>query len=195
MDWYVLVVETGKEDLVRTMILKYLKKQPIHAIVPKRKLQERRLGQSYEVCRTMFPGYVFVKTEMNVKTYYDFKRLPKCYRLLNRFNNNDNHNNVGEEDKGENIKYCPENFLFSKIDVEEISLILQLIGNDELIEYSTLHVENAKVIVHDGPLKGMEGIIKKIDKRKKRARIVMDIMGSKRYLDVGINILETSESH
>ncbi|MFF0826326.1 antiterminator LoaP [Brevibacillus sp. NPDC003359] len=178
MSWYALFVETGKEDMVRNMILKFINESAIRAIVPKRKLQERKQGRTNEIYKTMFPGYVFVNTKMNEEIYYDLKRLPKYNRLL-----------IRDKPRDQSNKNFHEVFRFSEIDEEEMTLILQLIGNEELIDYSTLYVENAKVIVCAGPLKGKEGLIKKIDKRKKRARIVLNILGNEVLLDVGIEVL------
>ncbi|AKF95944.1 antiterminator LoaP [Brevibacillus laterosporus] len=193
MGWYVLFVQAGQEDLVRTMIYKFFVRGSIHAIVPKRKIIERRQGKNYEICKTMFPGYVFVNTKMNVKTYYKLKKIPRYYRLLNKYQN------TNERDK----KLCgldmgnvqEDDFeLFSKIEDEEMDQVLQLIGKDEVIDFSFFYVEDGRVTVHDGPLKGNEGIIKKIDKRKKRARIVLQIMGNEKMIDIGIEMLTPSDN-
>lgn len=195
MDWYVLSVETGKENLVQRFIHKRFDESVISAVVPKRRLQERKQGKTLEVCRTMFPGYVFVNTEMSVKTYYDLKGLPRYYRLLKRYHNHYTRNQGricnGTRDNGDPA----EIFLFSKVDDNEMEQILQLIGNDDVIDFSTLYVENAKVTVCDGPLKGREGLIKKIDKRKKRARIVLRFMGLDKPLDIGIEMLATPDTN
>ncbi|MGW8958132.1 transcription termination/antitermination NusG family protein [Paenibacillus sp. NPDC055715] len=67
------------------MINKFFDGTIIQAIVPKRRIIERRQGEDYEVCKTMFPGYVFVKTHMNIKTYYELKKIPGYHRLLNKY--------------------------------------------------------------------------------------------------------------
>jgi transcriptional antiterminator NusG len=182
MNWYALFVETGKEDLVQTMIRKYFDESAIHAIVPKRKLQERKQGQIIEVCKTMFPGYVLINTRMNSNIYYTLKRIPRYYRLLNKYSHND-----------QNEEFY-ENNLFSKIDDSEMDSILQLIDHDGTIDYSTLYLEDGKVFVRKGPLMGLEGVIKKIDKRKKRARIVLNFMGNEICLDLGIEMLVPLEN-
>ncbi len=158
------------------MIYKFFDRSTIEAIVPKRLLQERKQGQFYDVCRTMFPGYVFVHTVMNKETYYELKKIPRFYRFLN--------------------KYCfldegmDNDHIFYKIDDEEMGFITDLISSDDQIDYSNVYVRNANVIVRDGPLKGREGIIKKIDKRHRRARISLNLMGKEVSFDVGINFLE-----
>lgn len=195
MDWYVLSVENGKENLVQTFIHKRFDDSVISAVVPKRRLQECKQGKTLEVCKTMFPGYVFVKTQMNVKTYYELKDIPGYHRLLNRNHNRYTQNqgclHNGDGDKGDSS----EPFLFSKVDDYEMAQILELIGQDDVIDFSTLYVENAKVTVCEGPLKGREGLIRKIDKRKKRARIVLQFMGQDKPLDIGIEMLARPDNN
>lgn len=192
MSWYVLHVETGQENKVRAMISKFYNPSSMYAIVPKRKLLEKRQGRVYEVCRTMFPGYVFVNTEMNAKTYNDLRRLPKCYRLLNSFN--PNYHKIESKGIKVNSEDVIESYSFSKIDDKEMIPILQLIGNDEIIGYSSLYLRNARAVVCDGPLTGEEERIKKIDARKKRARIILRLNGVEKCIDVGINIVSVPEN-
>lgn len=182
MAWYALYVETKKEDLVRSMIRKYFN---INAIVPKRRLKERKNGHTYEVYRTLFPGYVLVNTRMNVQLYNELKQLPKCYRLLNSHMHRSNTYKKNMNNKEE----AQETFIYSEISDKEMSIVLQLIDKNEIIDFSTLYVINSKVTVCDGPLKGKEGIIKKIDFRKKRARIRFEFDGNERCIDLGIEIL------
>lgn len=191
MNWYALYVQAGQEDLVQKMIHKFFDKTVVHAFVPKRKLMQRKQGKTYEVCHTMFPGYVLVQTLMTVQTYYDLKRVPRFYRLLNKFDNSKAKATTNRPITS--LEDALEVYSFSKIDEEEIALILELAGTDDIIDYSTLYVENKKVIVCDGPLKGKEAIIRKIDKHKKRARISLEFMGSEKWLDVGIEMLDIVE--
>lgn len=197
MNWYALYVESGREEMVQALIRKYLDESAIRALVPKRKIRERRQGQYFDVFKTLFPGYVLVQTHMDANMYYNLKKLPKYYRLLNKYKYSSNRDkdskkfdNAKEdsENDGEKKFLEPTN-LFFEINEDEIALILQLIGDEEVIEYSTVYVINTEVIVQSGPLKGMEGNIKKIDKRKNRAKIVLDFMGNKKIMDVGIEIL------
>ncbi|PEM20849.1 antiterminator LoaP [Bacillus wiedmannii] len=179
MSWYALFVGTGKEELVKTMIEKYLENRKMTAIVPKRKLYERKRGITYVVYRTLFPGYVLLRTSMDPEIYYELKSIPLYCKLLN------NDCTYNAEQGGP--------YLFTNIEVEEISSVLQLIGTDETIDFSTIYIENNKVKVLEGPLKGKEDIIKKVDKRKKRAKIILRILGNEIRLDVGIEILTTTE--
>ncbi|EPY03902.1 transcription antitermination protein, partial [Paenibacillus alvei TS-15] len=137
---------------------------------------------------------LLINTKMTPSMYYELKKLPKYYRLLRNsaflldkiYRRSqtliDSHKVEG------NQIYNYDDF-FSKIEEEEIRQILQLINNENIIEYSNVIVENSKVSVQSGPLYGLEGIIKKIDKRKRRAQIAISLCGGERLIDVGIEIL------
>lgn len=45
--------------------------------------------------------------------------------------------------------------------------------------------ENERIVVDEGPLKGLEGSIIKVDRRKQRAKIQLDFHGSTYTLDLG----------
>lgn len=63
-----------------------------------------------------------------------------------------------------------------------------------MVNYSKAFLDqNSKVRIISGPLKGKECIIKRIDKRKKRATIALHFMGKQTLLDIGIEILDAVE--
>lgn len=165
MVWYALFVETGREILIQKWIEYFFDKSVCYAIVPKRRLTEKKQGKKHPVTRIMFPGYVFIYTDMCVEVYYKLTEVPKIIKVLN------------------NGSY------WSNIDDEEIEPIIKLIGDNGIIDYSKVFIENSKVSVKDGPLHGMEGIIKKIDKHRSRAKIELVLMGEPRLIDVGIEMI------
>ncbi|KJB87178.1 hypothetical protein AZ66_14560 [Paenibacillus sp. E194] len=194
MGWYALFVETGSEDIVQKCLKLQFCQKDLYACVPKRLVPEKKDGRFYGVVKTLFPGYLLINTKMTPSMYYELKKLPKYYRLLRNsaflldkiYRRSqtliDSHKVEG------NQIYNYDDF-FSKIEEEEIRQILQLINNENIIEYSNVIVEDSKVSVQSGPLYGLEGIIKKIDKRKRRAQIAISLCGGERLIDVGIEIL------
>jgi transcriptional antiterminator NusG len=166
MDWYALFVESNSEESVQQWLHYYFDESILRSIVPKRMLIERQGGVVHRVIKILFPGYVLINTEMNETIYHKIKNIPKAICILK----------VGT--------YC------SKIGKEEIEPILKLIGDGEVVDYSKVYIENTNIIVKSGPLQGLEGIICKVDKRKKRAKILLNFMSSQKIIDVGIEILE-----
>ena len=169
MNWYALFVETGRETLVQKWIQYFFNQSICYSLVPKRRLIEKKKGQKHTVIRILFPGYVFIKTDMCIEYYYKLSQIPRLIKILN------------------NGTY------YSQIDEIEMASILKLVGDNNIIDYSRLFIENSKVCVKDGPLLGMEGILRKVDKHNNRAKIELFLMGAPRLIDVGIEMIYASE--
>lgn len=173
LKWYAIFVESGKEEVVQKYLRLYFNEQSLKSIVPKRLVPEKKSGMVYNVLKNFFPGYVLIQTEMTNEMFHKIKKIPRSLRLVNN-------GSYYSQDQGA---------YYSSIDEKEITPILQLMGNGEVVDYSKVYLENSKVIVESGPLKGLEGIIKKVDKHKNRAKIFLTFMGVEKTIDVGIEIL------
>jgi transcriptional antiterminator NusG len=169
MDWYSLFVITGEEENVANWLQFFFQGEQLTTLIPKRKLVERRKGQNEQVLKKMFPGYVLVNTKMDYEVYYSIKKIPGLIRIVN---------SGGEK--------------YTKISQEEIGYIYRLLGDGDVVDYSKIYIENSKVIVQSGPLRGMEGMIKSVDKRKNRVKIRIPFMGLEKEIDVGVEVLEGS---
>ena len=66
MHWYALFVKTGEEEQMRKFLDILLPDENRKILIPKRKLIERHQGKTYERVRTLLPGYVLIKTDMDV---------------------------------------------------------------------------------------------------------------------------------
>lgn len=173
LNWYVLFVESGQEEVVQKFLNLYFDETLLHSVVPKRRVPEKKAGSIKHVLRKMFPGYVLIKTRMTDEVFHTLKKVPRCYKLLSQ----------GK------IYSKEEGTYYSKIDESEMTLILKLIGDGEIVDYSGIYIENSRVFVTSGPLQGMEGIITKIDRHKKRAKIHLNFMGAEKVFDLGVEIL------
>lgn len=166
MDWYAIFTMPGKELEVQKWINLFFDQSICLSIVPRRILTEKKQGRKYKIVKVMFRGYVFVNIKMNDKYYYKLKDIPYVIKVL-----------------GDDYRY-------SKISEDEMGLILRLTEESEIIDYSKVYIKNSKVIVKAGPLRGMEGIIRKIDKRKNRATILINYMGELKRIDLGIELID-----
>lgn len=165
MGWYSLFVVTGKEESVAEWLQFFFPNQEVTCLIPKRRLIERKQGNKQQVLKKMFPGYVLINTEMNSKIYYTLKKIPDLIRIVNT---------------GEYYVMIPQ---------EEIDYILLLLGKGDVVDVSKIFIVNSKTLVKSGPLKGMEGLITTVNKRKMRAKIMVQFMGRKEEIDVGIEVL------
>lgn len=169
MSWYVIFVETGYEEAFCYYIDKITKNLyeeiQYNFLVPKRKIYERKKGIRQEVIRTMFPGYVLINTNHIVDFFMQVKNSPHVIRFLTQ-----------------------ENY-FLEVKEEEIEKILSLVNSYGLIELSKAFIKDDKVVIIEGPLLGMEGIIKKIDKRKGRVKVDISINENNLLIDLGIEFI------
>jgi transcriptional antiterminator NusG len=123
-----------------------------------------------EEVRAIFPGYVFLELEEGeniVEYYWDFKHTTGFHRFLKS-------NTQIEALTGRNLETV-------------LHFVLQ---KDELAGISKVTFdENQRIEVSDGPLKGLEGKIIRVDKRKKRARIRLDLYDDSFTIDLGFEML------
>lgn len=174
MSWFAMYVETGHEDEVcrlidRIIVYSYFN-IPYRLLVPKRRIYEKKSGIRNEVTKCLFPGYILVETDRIEEFYYQVKNIPHIFKFLRMDN------------------------IFLEIHIDEIDRILHMINEKGLIEISNALYINDQIEILDGPLKGYEGIIRKLDKRKGRAKVEFLIHQKPIYIDLGISIIYKKET-
>lgn len=164
--WYALFVLTGDEEKVKERLEYRFRDSKLKFIVPRRRLRERKQGKLEEKVRPVFPGYILVKGTIGTEEYYFFKEIPGLLRILGDV--------CGPLEIGE----------------QDIRVINKLIRNGEIIEPSSILMESGKIVVVDGPLYGLEGLIESIDKRRGRARVRLNFAGEPRLVDLSVFIIQ-----
>lgn len=165
-NWYALFTMTGEEEKVRERLQYRLKEKDLKVVIPKRKLRERKDGIWRQKIRTLFPGYIFLYGLMNMEDYYLLKNVPGLIKVLK----NDNEPCI--------------------IDEREIRVIGTLIKDSEIIEPSSAIIEGGQVIIKDGPLLGLEGMIICVNKRKGRVKVKMGFQGQEKIVELAISLLD-----
>ena len=107
--WYVIQTMTGKEEEL-TEVLKSMLPQTIceKSFLIRRETCWRRKGEYQIQQEVLFPGYVFVETQVPETLYYQLKKVPKLSKLLSD----------GEE-KFLPVREDEQEFLESLITIEE----------------------------------------------------------------------------
>lgn len=165
--WYALFVATGEEDKVKQGI--YLRiKDEIRAIVPKRKIRERKAGKWEDKIRTLFPGYVLLNGKIDAEKYLLIRNIPGVIKILK------------------------DNDGFQEISKQEIDIISRLTYNDEIIGRSSVYLQGGRIMVADGPLLGLEGYIQAIDRRKGRVKVLLNLMGEPRSVELSVRMIQTA---
>ncbi|QNU66630.1 antiterminator LoaP [Ruminiclostridium herbifermentans] len=163
--WYAVFVTTGEEDKVKERI-HFRMYDELKALVPKRRMRERKEGKWQERIRPLFPGYVLLNGQINNRTYNLISDIPGVIRLLKDTN--------GPQEIHEN----------------EIWVLLRLMAENEVIGSSKLYVQDEKIKVIEGPLMGLEGYIKAVNKRKGRVKVFLSLMGEPRIVELCITMVQ-----
>jgi transcriptional antiterminator NusG len=162
--WYCLFVESGREESICRYLSKYFITTGCEKILfPRKKVIEKKEKRIFYSIKPLFPGYILLNLDLDFNIYYKMKNIPKVYELLK---DND--------------------YYFKKIKGDEIKGILCLINSSGLIDISKMTIEESKIYVINGPLKGKEELIKKVNKHTKRAKVQACIGGKDRIINLGI---------
>lgn len=192
--WYVVQVRTGKEESIRKQCEKLCGRDKGAAankredgteienlgreknenstgiiercFIPRYEESKRYKGEWHKKTKILFPGYVFVVSSNVRQLFSGLKSVIGMTKLL-----------------GNGDAIVP-------LTLEETDFLLQFGGKDQVVKLSEGIIENDRVIVTNGPLKGYEGLICKVDRHKKMAWLEMMMFGRLQKIEVGLEIVE-----
>ena len=174
MKYYAVQVKTNQEykyiDKVTNKLSGRLDKQ--HFIFPRRRLEIRKAGKKTMQLLPLFPGYIFLETEaIDNDLFMIMRRTPGFYRFLK--SNQD----------------------ITELRDKDLTTLRHFMQFGEIAEPSKVHFdENDRIVVDSGPLQGLEGKIIKVDRRKGRAKIQLDLYTENFLLDLGFEIISKGNS-
>lgn len=169
MEIYVLQVKTGYENHFLLAAAKMPVKLSGDLSFPRRKLPIRKAGKESVQEVPFYGGYLFYQCEnLSLEDRTSLKRISGFNRFL------------------------PSNDHALPLPREEKEIMFKLIYGGGLIEISqVIFNEEGKIVVKEGPLKGYEGKIIKVDRRKRRAKIKLDLYKESYLIDFGFELLNT----
>ena len=172
MSYFVVSVEPRGEEHFLTMARRHLSADRAKFHWPRRKLTIRRRGKREESLVPLFPGYIFLETDVvDEEIFRTVKRLPRFYRFLER------------------------NDRIRALVGDDLQLVTHFVRHGDVIGKSTVTFdENSRIQVIDGPLAGLEGRIVKVDRRKQRAKVRLDLYQESFLVDFGFELLASSGS-
>ncbi len=169
MSFFAIQVVTGREDIYIELFSKQRPDQPLYSV--KKKIRSRKRGKPTIVTTCLFPGYLFFQYEGERPTpelVSDIRRTKYFIRILP---GTDKIKPLGERDT---------------------AIIRQLLSFGKEIGSSLVSFdENNRIKVIQGPMMGMEGMIIKVDRRKKRAKVRLEMNDSPISFDLSFEVLET----
>jgi transcriptional antiterminator NusG len=168
MPYFTVHLKTNSEDEYIARAEPLLDGTQARLIWLRRSLQIRKKGEWKNSLAPIFPGYLFIEAdEVSPELYLKLSRIPGFFRFLQ---------------SNENIVPLSQN------DRELISYFLSF---GQVVDKSVVYFDEGKRIrVVSGPLKELEGHIVKVDRRKERAKVRLDMFKHTFLIDFGFEAME-----
>jgi transcriptional antiterminator NusG len=168
MNYYAMQVKTGDEELVRRRIEIYVHSGGYNFFCPRRKLRERRRGKIQDIEKPVFAGYLFLASEDDpAPIYLVLKGTEGFYRFV------------------------PASNPLSPLAGKDLDILKHFMSFGKVSDISKVSFDaNERIVVHSGPLKGYEGYVVKVDKRKGRARLRLDFCSGPMTIDLSFAMIE-----
>jgi transcription termination/antitermination protein NusG len=170
--YFVLQVTTGEEDKFVRLARTYINADAERLFWPRRKLRIRKKGKQKDKDIPLFPGYVFLETEeLDPDTYWKIRRINGFFQFL------------------------PSNRRIEPLAGKDEELIRHFLSYGEVLDKSMVYFdENNRIRVVRGALKGLEGNVVKVDRRKRRAKVKLMLYDNSFLVDFGFELLEPADS-
>jgi transcriptional antiterminator NusG len=170
MPFFALQVWTGNETRFLALAERVLAETGARLLWPRRSLRIRRAGTWRESVAPIFPSYVFLQSDaIDPDMYAILKRTPGFVRFL------------------------PSNEAFAPLESKDQALLSHFLSFGEIVQKSSAFFdENKRIRVISGPLKNLEGLIVRVDRRKGRARVKLEIYQDSFEVDFGFEALDSA---
>ena len=165
MNWYVLFVQALYEDKLCAFLNR---SEDVFAFSVK--IEYYRRDRKANELKSLFPGYVFIKTELEQDAFNDWLR--------------------NQEVKKGFIKQLQYQTV-SALTPEEIQLFDMLLDDKGILRMSYGELVDSKLVIQEGPLCGFESYIIKYDKRNRLA--VLNLFFLEKQWISGATLLENKE--
>ncbi len=165
--WYVLKVQSGREDTIRDALERRVKIQALdeyfgRIVVPKEKITEIRNNKKKIVERKSYPGYLMVEMELNEKTWFVVRETP----------------GVGD--------FVGAHGTPSKMSVDEVNKMLgQETAKEERPPQLRIDVERGdRVKIKDGPFENFEGTVEEVIEARGLVKVMLTIFNRPTPVDL-----------
>ena len=168
MGYYAMQVKTRGEEKFMRLFRAQNPNITWPLYFPQRSLDIRRGGKLIPSRLPVFPGYIFLELEESnnlLEHQWAFRRTEGFYRFLR--SNQD----------------------IAPLQNRDLELVLHFIRFPIAGKSKVYFNENSRIVVISGPLSGLEGRIIKVDKRKERAKVKLDLYADSFTIDLAFEIL------
>jgi transcriptional antiterminator NusG len=149
-------------------------KSNVRTYFPKRELRVYKQGKVTTKIVPVFAGYVFVELEKDDHILNHYRSL----HITNGF-----------------FRFLPSNKNVHELRGIDLELAMHFIRQPgQIAGVSKVYFdENQKIVVKEGPMLGLEGRIIKVDRRKGRAKIRLDLYGDSFAIDLAFELIESAD--
>lgn len=169
-NWYVIQVRAGREEKIAKACKEVISNGALcDSFIPYIVRNKKYKGEWQEIEEILFKGYVFAISDDADRLYQELKNIEDLTKL------------VGRKEK-----------IIYPISDEEATFLKEFAKENHKIDMSYGFIVNDKIIIESGPLKGKEGLIKKIDRHKRKAIIEMKFLNQTISASVGLEIIRKS---
>ena len=167
-NWYVLFVMGGKEQ----QLCEFLNEEDSwNTFYPRIELIRRQNGVDHIVVKPLFPSYIFIESDINQQAFRD-----KIQALRTR------KTGIIKE-----LKYQDD---IPALHKEEKSYLQGLLDDSYTLKKSEGFIENDHVVITNGPLKGSESYISRINRHKRKAVLELTMLHKKIDVTVPLEIIK-----
>lgn len=160
-------VLTGEEEKMKKLCLAHIKAPVLETcFAPQYEEMKRYHGKYHKEKKLLFPGYLILVTN-------------HIYELISKLGKIDGFKRVlGDKD-------C-----MVPLSNSEMAFLTKFGGTEHIVEMSIGMIVNDQVQITSGPMMGMEGCIRKIDRHKRTARIEVEMFGRTMEATIGVEIIK-----
>jgi transcription termination/antitermination protein NusG len=173
MNWYIIFVRTGSENKVKHALKNTFNGNIIKPFIPLHEILLKFSGKIKREFKVLFPGYLFVESSLAEIDFIEF--IKPFLKNLQDF-----------------ISFVRYSNFEIALKESEKQMLLRLCNDKNQILSSVGIIEGENIIILNGPLKGIESKVKKINRHKRQAWLELEFMGSSRLVCVGLDIIRKS---
>ncbi|RDU69071.1 transcription termination/antitermination protein NusG [Helicobacter cholecystus] len=158
MDWYAIQTYSGSEQSVKRAIQNLFRESNMQSrlqeiVVPTEDIIEMKNSKKRVVERSLYPGYVFIKVDLDTKLWHMIQSLPRVGRFI-----------------GESKKPTP-------LTESDIKNILEKVENRAAPKPKIFFDTGEVVRIVEGPFANFTGIVEEYDMEHEKLKLNVSIFG------------------
>lgn len=167
MQWYILKVQSNREDSIREGLIRRIKLQGLdhlfgEVIVPKEQVTEFKSGKKRIVSRKLYPGYILVHMVLNDESWY----LVRETSGIGDF--------TGSAGRPSPMLEADVNKLLNKAEEK----------TDDAPRLKINFQKGDRVKINEGTFENFEGEVEQIDESNGRVTVILSIFGRSTPVDI-----------